>query len=72
MKKQGRLVYQKCEISYSVYGEKKKYSAKAWVTVDDKDSTTQQEIFLEKTYKTLESAENSIIEGCKQWVNDNC
>lgn len=60
-KKIEKLTYRGIEISYSVYGGDKKYSASATITVHRGNYTSETPLLLDRNFETLESAEKEVI-----------
>lgn len=70
MRKDGKIKYKGCEISYSVYGDNGQYSAIAYVTIHFENSVVDQQINSTKIHSTPEEAEEAIIAGAKEWIDN--
>lgn len=70
MKKDGKINYRKCDISYSAYEEDGEYSATAQINIGLGDSNINKSMCLNRRHSTIDSAEKSIIEDCKKWLDN--
>lgn len=68
MRKEGKENYNKCDISWSVYGESGLYRSEAWVTIHAED-TIDQKISGDVEHNTIEEAEGYIIDKAKKYVD---
>ncbi|HHX7303682.1 TPA: hypothetical protein ACVHUD_002688 [Legionella anisa] len=68
MRKDGNEFYKNCDIGWSVYGENGSYGSNAWITIHAKESIDQQ--ILGDVHKTIEEAEEYIINKAKKWIDD--
>ncbi len=70
-RKDGQLVYKGINVAYSAYGENKKYSARAIITIHNGGNTTEHVRELTRNCEKLQEAENEIIGSSKKWIDDN-
>lgn len=68
MRKDGNETYKKCDISWSVYGEKDSYGSNAWITIHAQDTIQHQ--IPGDVQKTIEAAERYILNKAKKWIDD--
>ncbi|MBS0358753.1 MAG: hypothetical protein JSS53_05770 [Proteobacteria bacterium] len=68
MKKDGKVEYKKCEISYSVYGENGQYSAFGHLIVHA-ESVFEHPIISDQIYNSSAEAEKHIIEKAKSYLD---
>ena len=71
MRKDRKIKYRGREVSYSVYEDNGQYSATAYVTIHSENNVVDQQINSTKIHSTPEEAEEAIIAGAKQWIDNH-